>query len=183
MSHPHLPVWRMERVPPELCDSVVKDLSGLPKKDATMGADGKHSNHSQRNTDIRFAPPNYWFTHYMFGLGVKANTTCEWDFAITDNEAIQFAEYGPEQHYDWHIDTFLISGKPMERKVTVVCLLNDPEEFVGGEFDIEHGVQYMAPLFKGAVIAFPSFLYHRVRPVTEGVRRTATMWLNGPRLK
>jgi PKHD-type hydroxylase len=62
-------------------------------------------------------------------------------------------------------------------------LLNDPAEFTGGEFQIRLYSEYTAPLVKGSVIAFPSFLEHRVVPVTSGVRKSATMWLRGPRFR
>jgi PKHD-type hydroxylase len=94
---------------------------------------------------------------------------------------VQFAEYGPEQHYAWHTDTFTLSGKPIERKVSVVCLLND--DFEGGEFEVRLYNNYQAPLKKGTMIAFPSILEHRVVPVTSGIRYSATVWFNGPRFR
>lgn len=148
-----------------------------------MGIDGSTNNHTQRNTDVRFAPEGYWFANFMLGIGHKANKTCRWGFDLTGNENIQYAEYGPDQHYDWHMDTFLLSEQMTDRKVTVVCLLSDTEDFTGGAFEIRHEGEYTAPLVKGSLIAFPSFLYHRVTPVITGTRKTATMWLNGPKLK
>jgi PKHD-type hydroxylase len=119
----------------------------------------------------------------MLATAIAGNRACQWEFHVTDNENIQFAEYGPEQHYHWHVDVFPLSGLPLDRKLTVVCLLNDPAEFTGGEFQIRLYSEYTAPLVKGSVIAFPSFLEHRVVPVTSGVRKSATMWLRGPRFR
>jgi predicted 2-oxoglutarate/Fe(II)-dependent dioxygenase YbiX len=39
------------------------------------------------------------------------------------------------------------------------------------------------PAERGSVLAFPSFLYHRVTPVTGGVRRALVAWIAGPRLR
>jgi PKHD-type hydroxylase len=36
---------------------------------------------------------------------------------------------------------------------------------------------------KGTVIVFPSFIRHRVTPVTEGTRYSAVAWINGPPLR
>jgi PKHD-type hydroxylase len=94
---------------------------------------------------------------------------------------VQFAEYGPEQHYAWHTDTFALAGKPTDRKITIVCLLND--EFEGGQFQVRLYNDYTAPLEKGTIIAFPSILEHRVIPVTSGIRYSATMWFSGPRFR
>ena len=170
-------------VPEDICDKAVEDFSSLPSKDASMGSEGEVQNHAHRNTAVRFAGSAHWFEAYMRPFVFAGNKECKWDLHITDNENIQFAEYGPEQHYNWHVDTFPLSGMPYDRKVTVVCLLNDPSEFTGGEFQIRLYSEYTAPLVKGSVIAFPSFLEHRVVPVTSGVRKSATMWLRGPRFR
>jgi PKHD-type hydroxylase len=120
----------------------------------------------------------------MFHYGTKANQECKWNFDLNDFEAVQFAEYGPGQHYSWHVDTFLLSNRGYDRKVTVVCLMNDPSEFEGGQLQLRFDRQdYTVPLVKNSVIAFPSFIEHQVTPVTSGVRYTATMWINGPEFR
>jgi hypothetical protein len=103
----HLPIWYTEQIPTAICDAVVAELSILPKKDAGMGIDGSVNNHSQRNTDVRFAMESYWFANFMLGVGHKANKTCKWGFDLNGNENIQYAEYNPGQHYDWHMDGVL----------------------------------------------------------------------------
>lgn len=173
----------MGTVPADICDQAVEDFSALPSKDATMGSEGETQDNAHRNTTVRFAGPNHWFDKYLTQVAFDGNQACRWEFHVTDNENIQFAEYGPEQHYHWHVDVFPLSGLPLDRKMTVVCLLNDPSEFTGGEFQIRLYSEYTAPLVKGSVIAFPSFLEHRVVPVTSGVRKSATMWLRGPRFR
>lgn len=179
----HLPIWYLANVSPEVCDRLISELSSLPSKDATMGIDGKELQHNTRNTNVRFAQPNHWFEPSLKQVAHEGNSTCKWDYDVTGNEAIQFAEYGVEQHYHWHTDTFTLAGAPTERKLTVVCLLNDPSEFEGGKFEMRLYSEYTAPLVKGSVIAFPSILEHRVTPVLAGVRHSATMWLNGPRFR
>lgn len=179
----HLPIWYMGTVPADICDKAVEEFSSLPSRDATMGSDGEVQNHTYRNTTVYFADSNHWLETYLKNTAFEGNQACKWDFYVSDNENIQFAEYGPEQHYNWHVDVFPLSGLPLDRKLTVVCLLNDPAEFTGGEFQIRLYSEYTAPLVKGSVIAFPSFLEHRVVPVTSGVRKSATMWLRGPRFR
>ena len=36
---------------------------------------------------------------------------------------------------------------------------------------------------KGAVVVFPSWVRHRVTPVTRGTRYSAVAWFNGPPLR
>ena len=36
---------------------------------------------------------------------------------------------------------------------------------------------------RGSVIVFPSFVWHRVKPVTKGVRYSVVAWYGGPPFK
>lgn len=177
----HLPIWYIGKLDSDSCNQAVAELSGIEVQDAAIGFDGAEKNHSTRNTGVRFAQSNFWLSKDLSNLAMQANTQCKWDYDITSSENIQFAEYGPEQHYVWHTDTFTLSGNPIDRKITVVCLLND--EFEGGQFQVRLYNDYDAPLEKGTMIAFPSILEHRVIPVTSGIRYSATMWFSGPRFR
>ena len=132
----HLPIWYLGKLPVEVCDQARQELMALPMQEAAMGINGDVKVQSQRNTDVVFAPFDFWLSKHMEEFATKANKECAWDYEIPNREAIQFAEYGPGQHYDWHVDIFPLAGKPTDRKVTVVCLLNDPAEFEGGNFQI-----------------------------------------------
>jgi PKHD-type hydroxylase len=35
----------------------------------------------------------------------------------------------------------------------------------------------------GKVVLFPSFMLHRVTPVTKGIRRSLVVWVTGPAFK
>lgn len=145
-----------------------------------MGQDSSIHNHAQRNTTVRFINSDHWFSYLMQGVAREANHACRWNLELTGNENIQFAEYGVNQHYDWHIDTFPLGYQTVDRKISVVCLLSGPEEFNGGDLEIKLYNEYKVPLEKGMLVAFPSILQHRVTAVTSGLRRTATMWVTGP---
>lgn len=173
----------MGQIPIQVCDLAIESYMALPAKDAAMGANGDLISHAIRNTTVRFATHDHWFGSILLAHGLKANQECGWGFDITGHEAVQFAHYGPDQHYDWHVDTFFLSDMPVDRKVSVVCLMTDPSEFEAGELQIRMYAEYTVPLVKGSVIAFPSMLEHRVTPVISGLRASATMWLNGPRFR
>jgi PKHD-type hydroxylase len=95
-------------------------------------------------------------------------------------ERIQYTVYNSSDqgHYDWHLDTG--PGKQPNRKLSLVCHLSDPNEYEGGELQIHTGKIATPEREKGTVIIFPSYLLHRVTPVTKGIRRTLVMWVNGP---
>ena len=179
----HLPIWYLGRIPAKVCDLAVGEYMEIEPRDATMGADGEERSHLNRNTTVRFAQADHWFGNILRGHGLKANTECGWGYEIDNHEAVQFAHYGVGQHYGWHVDNFPLAGLPVDRKVSVVCLMTDPSEFEAGELQLRLYSEYTAPLEKGFVIAFPSIIEHRVTPVTSGLRATATMWLTGPRFK
>jgi PKHD-type hydroxylase len=177
----HLPLWYLGQLDGDTCNQVIAELSGIEVRDATMGVDGAEKDTRTRNTNVRFGGSDYWLTDHLEQFAMEANKVCKWDYHVTGRENVQLAEYGPEQHYAWHTDTFTLAGTPTDRKITVVCLLND--EFEGGEFQVRLYSDYTAPLQKGTIIAFPSVLEHRVIPVTSGIRYSATVWFNGPRFR
>ena len=175
----------LTQIPSIVSDIAAKEFEQLEPMDAKMNPDSeKQLDHAQRYTTVRGVDHWNWFGGILYQCGLEANTKAGWNFYIDSQEQVQFATYEEGMHYNWHIDTFLLSGQPLDRKVTVICLMNDPSEFEGGELQINvDGKILEAQLKKGSVIVFPSFLLHRVTPVTKGVRKTAVMWLNGPAFK
>ena len=111
----------------------------------------------------------------------SANEQAGWDFSITHFEQTQVSEYEGETggHYDWHTDT-IPPVEGFQRKFTGVILLNDSSEFEGGDL-LFKGVDNTNIITKqGSIIVFPSFIEHKVTPVTSGNRYTAVTWANGP---
>jgi PKHD-type hydroxylase len=107
---------------------------------------------------------------------------------------IQYTEYLPGGHHDFHMDLAMdvpynIDYKINEffRKLTVVVLLTAPEvDFGGGEFQLNISMErtpLTAPMVKGSVLIFPSFLLHKVNPVLWGLRKTLVTWVIGPKFK
>lgn len=179
----HLSIWYMGEISSEKCDALIQENNSQISDKASMGIDGNEFNEIHRNTAIKFLPFDHEFSTQMFEFAYTANQECKWDYQINHREAVQFARYGVNQHYNWHTDTFPLSGSDTDRKLTIVVLLNDPSEFEGGDFQVRLYNDYTAPLKKGSMIAFPSILEHRVVPVTSGIRYSATMWLSGPRFR
>jgi len=69
------------------------------------------------------------------------------------------------------------------RKLSMSLLLNEPGvDFEGGELQFQVGTVPDTPdTPKGRIIAFPSFMLHRVAPLTRGVRRSLVVWVTGPK--
>ena len=104
---------------------------------------------------------------------------------LTDIEPLQYSEYGIGGEYGWHRD---IHDNPypngLVRKVSFSTILND--NFKGGEFDIETKNPEDKKRYdtfdnkKHNTIIFPSHMWHRVRPVKSGIRKSIVGWVLGP---
>lgn len=95
----------------------------------------------------------------------------------------QYVEYRPNWgHFDWHNDySHGLADAP--RKLTIIIQLSPPGDYEGGRLEV-FGIEVEEmPRELGTVIAFPSFLYHRVTPVTSGLRRALVAWIAGPRIR
>lgn len=172
----------MKQLPPEVVDLANKEFDLLDVHDGKIMRHGQSvTNYQHRNSTLRTAEFGHWFSGILYQFGVIANE--HWQFKIDGQEAMQVADYSRDQHFGWHMDVMPFSG-PTDRKVSVVCLMTDPDTYEGGEFQIR-SLQNLSdaetvPLQKGTIIAFPSVVWHAVTPVTQGVRRSTTLWLTGP---
>ncbi len=128
----------------------------------------------------------------------EANSMANWNFDWDWSEVPQFTRYDVGQFYNWHADS---THKPYKgkskgpnelgkiRKLSVTVSLNDPAEYDGGnlefsfrndrDFDTNpekaiHSCTQIRP--KGSIVVFPSFVWHRVTPVTRGTRYSLVVW-------
>lgn len=87
-----------------------------------------------------------------------------------------------EGEYDWHID--FVYQEPYDMKLTVLMNVSQ-EPYEGGEFSLFHNGEERVDLLDktGSILVFPSWIPHRVLPVTSGIRQTIAMFLTGPSLK
>ena len=67
------------------------------------------------------------------------------------------------------------------RKLSVIIQLSDENSYEGGDLILQH---YEKPCKmsrkRGSVIIFPSFLLHKVEPVTKGIRNSLVIFAYGP---
>jgi PKHD-type hydroxylase len=99
------------------------------------------------------------------------------------HEPMQLGVYTAQAggHYDWHADASS-QDKGVPRKLSVAILLSDSSEFEGGEFQVKttNDEARTLEIKKGRAWFFPSYMLHRVAPVTKGVRRSLVLWVGGP---
>ena len=126
-------------------------------------------------------PPHLWVYRLLGKLTNQANEV-NWKFALTGmTERVQITQYNEDNsgHFDWHID--LGAGQLSKRKISMSILLSDPDSYEGGDLEFFTGKKNnFAGREQGTAILFPSYLPHRVTPVTRGIRRSMIMWISGP---
>ena len=131
------------------------------------------------------------FCKYFFDIGQKVNELCGWNFDIKGIEPIQYGTYSDGGKYDWHVDqgSKIILKVGSIRKISMTLFMNNPDEYEGGEFDLELFPPDKKPRYetfklkKGSGIFFQSDVWHRVRPVISGVRKSLVAWYSGPKFK
>ena len=105
-------------------------------------------------------------------------------YRMTDYDFINHNVYSDSVsgQYDWHKDSEL--GKIHDLKLTVVVNISTTS-YEGGTFEMfANSPQHIPELdLPGSVLIFPSYLHHRVNPVTRGTRETVSFWVPGPNFK
>jgi PKHD-type hydroxylase len=103
---------------------------------------------------------------------------------VNKKAEIQYTEYHADQggHYGLHHDIDWNRNDGFDRKLSVTVQLSDPFDYEGGGFEFTETESPMAGASKakGTVLIFPSYLQHKVKPITKGVRRSLVAWFEGP---
>lgn len=160
----------------EECESIKGYF--LEMFEATVG--DSEGNEKLRKSKIRFvniSKDTRWIFQKLYDFAIPCNDV-RWKFQLSGfHQGVQLTHYdGDGSHYDWHTD----NGNDIysTRKLSLILLLSDPDEYDGGEIEFI-GVEGKRKYEKGTLLVFPSFIGHKVHPVISGTRRTAVAWICG----
>jgi predicted 2-oxoglutarate/Fe(II)-dependent dioxygenase YbiX len=120
-----------------------------------------------------------WVYDLVWTIATTANQLLRFDIAPVP-ELIQLARYDAEDtgFFEWHADTV---PSDLTRKISISVPLNGPAEYEGGVLEVNQGTAVIrTDQDPGAPIIFPSWLIHRVTPVTRGRRYSLVAWIRGP---
>lgn len=178
--------WFQEAFTPEEIDMLISQIQSLPVQKGSI-VDGRDLSEIDdvRKSTIRWVPQENrfnWIYERISQLVGEANSI--WKFDIHSMpEAIQYTEYFDDGgHYDWHTD--IGPDELSIRKISVTIQLSDSDEYEGGEMQfLRGGTPENGPRGKGVAILFPSYILHRVTPITKGTRRSLVLWLGGSHFK
>ena len=189
-------------LPKKICEEIIKDGETKEFKSSNIFQDlskkRKRKVKSISSLKIRNSK-NSWLHPFWIYKEIKpfieySNKLSKWNLDYNIIEEFQFTKYegNKKQHYSWHSDedTEKEIGQPV-RKLSTIIMLSDPKNFEGGDLEFYN---YSPPkrknkilkthhLKQGTIITFPSFVIHRVLPVTKGLRYSLVVWHKGPRFK
>ena len=192
-------------IPPRICDDIIKYGLQHKEDMAITGGQGRDRDlkkqplnkkeikdlKKKRDSNIVWMSDR-WIYKEIHPYIKQANRNAGWNFNWDWSEACQFTKYKPGQYYDWHCDgwerVYEKEGptKGKIRKLSVTVSLSNEKDYEGGEleFDFRNKDPYKKRnvrvckdiLPKGSLVVFPSFIWHRVKPVTKGVRYSLVVW-------
>lgn len=162
------------------------DASGT-EQGVTFGAQSKEDIEKHRVSNVKFHGRNDQ-TAWIFdklNFIIQAANEQFYNFHLNGYSEFQYTTYDANGRYDWHTDMSFgekFGNDAEPRKLSLSLALND--DFEGGEFQINNGKEetpLIVPMHKGRAVLFPSFMIHRVTPVTKGNRKSLVVWCLGPK--
>ena len=191
-------------VKPDICDQIVKDCKQNILGKASIkvcSQDGtivSRNDPEVRKTSIHFIKDKDNKVNKLVWHFLREANKIQFNYDLTYFQPIQFGEYKDGGFYGWHQDDDGDAiDEPNEiRKLTAVLVVSNPDTFEGGELQFYNGDRPMEDMgeitaeqvtndikSQGSVVVFDSRDWHRVTPVTKGVRHSIVCWTVGPNFK
>ena len=183
-------LWTKAFTPTECAEIVAHMLKQQPVK-AVIGHGGTTTESEMRKSTVYWlnrTEPMLWDMYARIDNMVRRSNAEAFGFDISHNYEVQGTEYNGSccGKYDWHEDNTWVpkNGRVFDRKLSVVLQLSPRGNYEGGRLELERD-NLNEEQFRdaGDLIIFPSFLRHRVIPVTKGVRHSLVTWYQGPRFR
>lgn len=159
------------------CNRVLALAGGFSEKDdqfsyGSLGLRNSRTCLIKPGTDTNWLYKSIWSTTQTLNSRFR--------FSIDRLEApLQLIRYEHSQCVDWHIDCGGGADDGGRRKLSLTFQLSDGATYGGG--DLEFLGQQLHPFVRtqGTLIAFPSFLTHRVTPIEFGTRYSLVVFVEG----
>lgn len=166
------------------CDRVLTEAQTLEMNTATVSS--RRVNADVRRSRVGFFTTDQhgWLYDRVSALLGEMNAT-HFGFDLIGVQAIQYAEYDANDGgcYEAHRDTF---REQVIRKLSLSIQLTDPADYDGGDLQLfinDLTTPVVASRTRGDGLIFPSYVVHRVAPVTQGRRRALVSWAVGPEFR
>jgi len=162
---------------PKECNAIIDELKDLKFIEGGVVDDSKI-----RCASVHWVDKAHLLNRAVQSFVAEANEQY-FNFNINVHEALQLARYEVGGKYGWHVDEPDFS-KPIIRKLSTTVQLSNPDHYEGGVLEFFNGEKEPEVLpiqQQGSVIVFDSNTWHRVAPVTKGVRYSLSLWSKGPK--
>ena len=186
-----------------VCDDIIKYGNQQQDESALVGNEDSLTENKdlkkKRNSNIVWLN-DPWIYNEIHPYIHIANKNAGWNFDWDWSESCQFTKYKLNQYYGWHCDSWNspynkkdlnIDGKI--RKLSVTVSLSNSKDYEGGELEFDFRnkdpekkrniVTCEEIVERGSIVVFPSHLWHRVQPVTKGIRYSLVIWSLGQPFK
>ena len=191
-------------VKPDICDQIVEDCKQNILVNASIkvcSQDGtivSRNDPEVRKTSIHFIKDKDNKVNKLVWHFLREAKKIQFNYDLTYFQPVQFGEYKDGGFYGWHKDDdgHAIDEPNEIRKLTAVLVVSNPDTFEGGELQFYNGDRPMEDMgeitaeqitndikSQGSVVVFDSRDWHRVTPVTKGVRHSIVCWTVGPNFK
>ena len=190
--------WEKE-IFPEVCKKIIKLGKGKWNQAEIFGTENKWTHKSGikqsldniRKSDVVWIR-GQWVYDLIWKYMSAANEQAGWKYNIIAAEDCQITRYTKDGFYSWHKDGIGshndVHNEPDSneflhgntRKLSMTIVLNS--NFEGGDFEMLglDDENKIPKLEEGSIIVFPSFMEHRIIPVTRGTRYSLVAWFVGP---
>ena len=177
-------------IDPNLCDHVLNKYKDSPLlQNASVGLNEQEKSDVRRSSICWVDDSDILSTTNNIGHQVNS-LEFGFDLYSVYSNKVQFTKYDSSYlgKYDWHMDSKYSNSENLisQRKMSFIIQLSSREEYDGGEilFKIDSKEYSNADFYKkGAIIAFPSFVLHKVNEVTNGTRHSLVCWMQGPNFR
>lgn len=160
---------------------LMKQWSEQEADDAVMSSGSDNEKGQLRKSTVQFLDndtTNRWVYDKLAMVVQQANMQ-SYGFDLQGfKEQLQLTRYSTGDHFQWHMD--FGPREISHRKLSITVQLSDPADYEGGDLLFRaNDKEIPAPRTQGTVVVFPSFVQHRVTPITKGVRRSIVGWAAG----
>ena len=168
------------------CDKIIKELDTEELTEGTLAGnykDGIVNKNVRQTLNVNFLDKNLF---NKVNTAIKIANTQYFNYDVESIDGLRFLKYGIGGTYNWHTDYG--RNQCSMRKLTAIIQLSEETDYEGGDFEFgitntEGTGLITGNRTKGCLLVFPSFLSHRVTPITKGTRYSIITWMEGNTFK
>jgi len=167
------------------CEKIIEYASDKYPTKASVGSEAESQIVSEvrevEQYGIDLEESTRWIFEKISAAVTKANAEYYRFDLIGITHELQLLHYKSDEfqgHYDWHVDHG--TGNAATRKLSISIMLSPEDAYEGGDLVVNNnGVIINSCREQGSINMFPSYMLHKVTPVTKGERWVVVSWING----